>query len=268
MGESATGDMLVFSQVLLSMQLGFAIVPLLVYVSDKKRMGDFAIGRWAKLGGWLSAAIIVTLNINLVVQQVTGWLESAGDARWAVQFLVIPALLVIGGLLVYIVVKPLLAKPSTAKRAQVPHGVFAGIAADEKPEYRNIAVCLDFSEADPKTLQHALHLGGKQAHYLLIHAVETAGAWVMGSDIADAETQEDVRILEQYVNTLRDLGYTCEARIGYGRAAKAIPEVLASNPADLLVMGAHGHRTIKDLIFGTTIGAVRHAVQVPVLIVR
>ena len=61
MGESATGDMLVFSQVLLSMQLGFAIVPLLIYVSDKKRMGAFAIGRWAKLAGWLSAAIIVRI---------------------------------------------------------------------------------------------------------------------------------------------------------------------------------------------------------------
>jgi len=38
--------------------------------------------------------------------------------------------------------------------------------------------------------------------------------------------------------------------------------------ADLLVMGAHGHRVLKDLIFGTTIGAVRHAVKIPVLIVR
>lgn len=267
MGESATGDMLVFSQVLLSMQLGFAIVPLLIYVSDKKRMGVFAIGKWAKLGGWGSALIIVTLNINLVIQQVTGWLESAGDARWAIQWLVIPTFFAIAALLVFIIVKPLLMQ-SAIKRATVPHGVFAGIAAGETPEYRDIAIALDFSEADPKTLQHALHLGGKDGRYVLIHVVETAGAWVMGSDISDAETHEDARILEQYVEKLRELGYTCEAVVGYGQAKKAIPEAVNDRKVDLLVMGAHGHRTIKDLIFGTTIGAVRHAVKVPVLIVR
>ncbi|MEO6039118.1 MAG: Nramp family divalent metal transporter, partial [Saprospiraceae bacterium] len=71
MGEAATGNLLVLSQVILSMQLGFAVIPLLHYVSDKKKMGEFAIGFWPKLGGWLSAIIIVSLNINLVYAEVS-----------------------------------------------------------------------------------------------------------------------------------------------------------------------------------------------------
>ncbi|MCE7925277.1 MAG: iron/manganese transporter [Haliscomenobacteraceae bacterium CHB4] len=267
MGESATGNMLVLSQVILSMQLGFAIIPLLHYVSDKKRMGDFAVGFWAKLGGWTSAAIIVALNVNLVIQQLQGWLESAGTLAWAIRFIVIPALLFAGGMLVYITLRPLLYR-LPQKKAKVPHRDFTGISDIKVPEFKKIAVALDFSQADKKTLEHALHLGGKSAGYILIHAVETAGAWVMGSEIQDLETRSDVKNLEKYAQQLQEMGYQCEAFIGYGRAKKAIPLLVNEKGADILVMGAHGHRVLKDLIFGTTIGAVRHAVKIPVLIVR
>jgi manganese transport protein len=77
-----------------------------------------------------------------------------------------------------------------------------------------------------------------------------------------------VQNLEEYARALRELGYNCEAYIGYGTAKKAIPLLVREKGADLLVMGAHGHRAFKDLIFGTTVGAVRHAVDIPVLIVR
>jgi manganese transport protein len=267
MGESATGDMLVLSQVILSMQLGFAIIPLLHYVSDSRRMGKYAIGFWAKLGGWVSTAIIVGLNVNLVVQQVGGWLESAGPNAWMIRFLVIPALLFAAGMLIYITLRPLLYK-LPQKKAQSLHGTFSGLAAMATPVYNKVAVALDFSATDQKTLEHALHVGGKNAEYLLLHAVETAGAWVMGPDIQDTETRLDVQHLEEYVENLRALGYRCEGAIGYGVAKKAIPKLVNETGADLLVMGAHGHRALKDLIFGTTVGAVRHAVKIPVLIVR
>lgn len=267
MGESATGDMLVLSQVILSMQLGFAIIPLLHYVSDSRRMGKYAIGFWAKLGGWVSTTIIVGLNVNLVMQQVGGWLESAGPNAWLIRFLVIPALLFAAGMLLYITLRPLLYK-LPEKKAQSLHGTFAGLAAMATPVYNKVAVALDFSATDQKTLEHALHVGGKNAEYILLHAVETAGAWVMGSDIQDTETRLDVQHLEEYVENLRALGYRCEGAIGYGVAKKAIPKLVNATGADLLVMGAHGHRALKDLIFGTTVGAVRHAVKIPVLIVR
>jgi manganese transport protein len=266
-GERSTGDMLVLSQVILSMQLGFAIIPLLHYVSDKQRMGDFAIGFWAKLGGWASAAVIVVLNVQLVIQEVTVWTQQAGAQRWVVQFLVLPLLFFAGGMLAYITLKPLLRR-SPKHKTKLPHGAFAGLEELPPPEYRRIGVALDFSDSDTAALNHALQLGGKNAEYVLLHAVESAGAWVMGADISDLETTEDHENLEHYAGRLRELGYTCEAHIGYGPAKQAIPKLVEAHDIKLLVMGAHGHRTLKDLIFGQTIDAVRHAVDVPVLIVQ
>ena len=57
-------------------------------------------------------------------------------------------------------------------------------------------------------------------------------------------------------------------RVGYGNPKRRIPEMVKAFDADLLVMGAHGHRFFKDLIFGTTLDAVRHRVKIPMLIVR
>lgn len=266
-GEGATGNMLVLSQVILSMQLGFAIIPLLHYVSDRQRMGQFSIGFWTKLGGWVCAGVIVALNVRLVVQEANSWLQSAGEQAWMVRFIVVPLLLFAGVMLVYIVVKPFLQR-IPKRKAKLPHGVFSGLEESPATEYREIAVALDFSDSDTKTLTHALHLGGKNAHYFLLHAVESAGAWVMGADIHDNESQEDRANLELYAARLHELGYRCDIFIGYGPAKQEIPKMVRERNVDLLVMGAHGHRTIKDLIFGTTIDTVRHAVNIPVLIVR
>ena len=267
MGESATGNLLVLSQVILSMQLGFAVIPLLHYVSDKKRMGEFAIGFWTKLAGWLSATIIVVLNINLVYAEVTEWMATAGSNVWAIRLLVVLPLLSIAAMLGYITVRPLISRLPEVK-VKLPHGNFAGLKDIQPADYQKIAIALDFSEADQKVLQHALHIGGKASQYFLIHAVETAGAWMMGSDISDYESDTDRQNLEAYAERLQELGYRCEALIGFGPAKQAIPKLVNEKGVDLLVMGAHGHKTMKDLIFGTTIGAVRHAVQIPVLIVR
>jgi NRAMP (natural resistance-associated macrophage protein) metal ion transporters len=265
MGEQATGDMLIMSQVILSMQLGFAVIPLLHYVGDERRMGKFAIGFWAKLGGWSSALVIVALNVWLVGESLSEWLRHGHPmASLAVGLFLLLCL----GMLGYVTLKPILLRRALKGKTMLPHGDFKGLGALQAPEYRDIAVALDFSAADQKTLEHALHVGGKNAQYLLIHAVETAGAWAMGDEIHDFETSADAQILEQYANALREHGYRCEAFIGYGTAKKAIPLLVEEKGAQLLVMGAHGHKTLKDLVFGTTVGAVRHAVKIPVLIVR
>jgi manganese transport protein len=265
LGENATGDMLVMSQVILSMQLGFAIIPLLHYVSDPRKMGEFALGFWAKLGGWTTAVLIVALNVRLVLQQVENWLLLPN--AWAIQWLVIPGLLFAAAMLLYITFKPMIPHPLVT-RTQVPHAHFKGIDSVQAHRYEVIAIALDFSSADQKAIEHALHIGGHAATYLLLHAVETAGAWVLGSEISDLETASDVQNLEAYAKSLRALGYTSEAVIGYGSAKKAIPLLVKTHCAHLLVMGAHGHHAIKDLIFGTTVEAVRHDVDIPVLIVR
>ena len=84
----------------------------------------------------------------------------------------------------------------------------------------------------------------------------------------DHETQSDIDNLKKYQENLDDLGYHATPKIGFGGTAKAIAEISNSNNLELLVMGAHGHKGLKDLIFGTTVDAVRHKVDIPVLIVR
>ncbi|PBB86183.1 Nramp family divalent metal transporter [Mesorhizobium sp. WSM3876] len=72
-GEKGTAQLLVFSQVILSMQLPFAVVPLVQFVSDKKKMGKFAIPRAVALLAWVVAAIILVLNFKLLYDTVTGF---------------------------------------------------------------------------------------------------------------------------------------------------------------------------------------------------
>src|SRR5687767_11065033 len=89
-GESKTGEMLVFSQVILSLQLGFAVIPLIHFTSDKKTMGVFANKMWVKVMAWLIAIVIVSLNVKLVFQEITDWLAGAGENEWIIWITVVP----------------------------------------------------------------------------------------------------------------------------------------------------------------------------------
>jgi manganese transport protein len=71
-GEHGTAELLVFSQVILSMQLPFAVVPLVMFVSDKEKMGNFAIPRSVAWLAWLVTAIILALNFKLLYDTVFG----------------------------------------------------------------------------------------------------------------------------------------------------------------------------------------------------
>ena len=71
-GESGTANLLIFSQVVLSMQLPFAVIPLVQFVSDREKMGAFAIPRSVAVLAWIVAAIIVVLNVKLLSDTVFG----------------------------------------------------------------------------------------------------------------------------------------------------------------------------------------------------
>jgi manganese transport protein len=71
-GERGTGQLLIFSQVILSMQLPFAVIPLVQFVSDRKKMGTFAISRPVAVLAWIVAAIIVVLNVKLLLDTFIG----------------------------------------------------------------------------------------------------------------------------------------------------------------------------------------------------
>ena len=91
---------------------------------------------------------------------------------------------------------------------------------------------------------------------------------MMREDIDDHETISDEASLRIYVEQLKKLGLNAEIKLGYGNPKTAIPDLVMESDADLLVMGAHGHKTLQDLAFGTTLEAVRHSLKIPVMIVR
>jgi manganese transport protein len=69
-GERGTANLLVLSQVVLSMQLSFAVVPLVLFTSDKRKMGEFVNAPWLKALSWVTAVVIALLNGWLLIQAV------------------------------------------------------------------------------------------------------------------------------------------------------------------------------------------------------
>src|SRR4051794_20122495 len=74
-GESGTAKLLVLSQVILSLQLSFAVVPLILFTNDKSKMGEFVNAPWLKITAWVAAALIILLNVKLLFGQVADWLK-------------------------------------------------------------------------------------------------------------------------------------------------------------------------------------------------
>jgi manganese transport protein len=77
-GEQSTGKLLVLSQVVLSLQLSFAVIPLVMFTSDRRLMGEFVNPGWLKVLAWAVAIVIVGLNSWLLLQTGLGWLNGLG----------------------------------------------------------------------------------------------------------------------------------------------------------------------------------------------
>ncbi|MFM8913612.1 MAG: universal stress protein, partial [Flammeovirgaceae bacterium] len=221
-----------------------------------------------RLCAWLIALIIVSLNVKLVIQEIQSWIESAGDQAWMIYLFVIPLCLATGGLLLYITFKPSLDRRRAEQFAKSPHGTATDLSSLEKPVYQRITISIDFSHMDALAISSALAQGGKYATYQLVHVVETAGALWYGSEISDRESADDQLALEKYADQLAAQGYAVQTQSGFGNPKRIIPEIIKGFDSDLLVMGAHGHKWVKDLVLGATVDTVRHRVNIPVLIVR
>ncbi|MEW5676646.1 Nramp family divalent metal transporter [Flavobacterium enshiense] len=266
-GEEATGKLLILSQVILSLQLGFAIIPLIHFVSDNTKMKGFAIGKYTRIASWLIALVIVSLNARLVFDEIKGWIETSENPIY-IWIFVVPLAVAAVLLLLYIIVKPFLEK-TMAHPTLVPHIKKVVVREAEKPiVYSNIAVALDFSTTDEKSIESALQLGGKEANYTIIHVVETVGAMVYGDEIEDFETSSDSNYLQDYKKALEAKGYKVAIKLDFGSPKKSIAKIVNEGNFDILILGAHGHHWFKDLLFGTTVDAVRHSISIPLLIIK
>jgi manganese transport protein len=264
-GEGASGALLVFSQVLLSMQLSFAVIPLIHMVSDRKRMGAFAIRPTVKTLAWACAAVIAVLNVKLVIDEIGAWVAMQGAAGAAARYVAIPLCAAIGILLLYVLVEPYL---FAARRKQAPdvHKAETEEVTPARP-FRKIAAALDFGETDADVLSQAAGIAsGNRCPLLLIHCVESAGATAMGGDITDTESLKDRERLERYSVALGKYDIVVETELGFGSPVRAIPEIIQRRKVDLLVVGAHGHKGFSDWLYGSTIDELRHRLNISVLV--
>ncbi len=265
LGDAATGKLLILSQVILSLQLGFAIIPLIHFVSNKQKMGEFVIPLWQKIASWLAAGTIVSLNVKLVYVEISDLITNHPHPM-LISFTVVPLCVFCFLMLLYILLIPLITKEKP------PHHV--GFHNDVKPlllDYKTgphkIAVTVDFSGSDNKAINKALQLGGTDFTLVLIHVLESANAMVYGENAFDLEREEDYQKLKLYQEQLLKENVRTEIQLGFGDPKQAIPKLIVQNNCDTLVMGTHGHRTIKDIILGTTIENIRHEIKVPLVLV-
>lgn len=255
-GEQASFRLLLLSQVILSLQLPFAVVPLIHATSDRSRMGEMASAPWLRAASWIAAAVIIGLNMWLAAQHLDSW--------WGIA-LAIPLV----ALLAYIVVEPWLRqKPPVAEPRVLPEAATAEPLIP--PAYRSILVPLDHSALDGPALRHAAGLAKPAgAKLLLLHVEEGVASQIYGPKAETAEEREGSAYLARLIDRLAAESIEAEAIFAYSaRPRDEIVRIARERRPDLVVMGGHGHKGLKDIVFGSTINAVRHNLDIPVLIVR
>ena len=259
-GERGTYQLLILSQVILSMQLPFAVIPLIRFTSDRARMGEFANRAWVKVLAWGAAAVILALNFWLAATTVGPWMMAA---PWRIALIgpIIAGLVVLLGWIMFV---------GAPARPQEPAPTGAALVANlPEPVYRRILVPLDQTARDRAAIAHAAAMARQHGATLhLVHVEEGVLSQLYGALSSTAEIRAGEEYFRGIVQSLEAEGIHAELTVVHGRSPKdEIVRLAREIRPDLVVMGAHGHRGVKDLIFGNTINGVRHEVSAPVLVV-
>jgi manganese transport protein len=269
-GDQSTFGLLILSQVILSMQLPFAIIPLIHFTSDRQRMGAFANTAWVRLLAWATAIVIVGLNVRLAMMNISGWAANAGRWRTLVWLVTLSTGALLLFLLAWVSLEPLLSR-WTRRFGRAPVVLPEPAAAEAaNPVYRRILVPLDHTNLDRLAVSHAYAMARlHDAKLYLIHVEEGVTSQVYGPESSTAEVEAGEHYLESIAEALRKQGLAVETTVFHSSSPRReIVRYARQIRPDLVIMGAHGHGGLKDLIFGNTINPVRHNLDVPILIVR
>ncbi|WP_334127076.1 Nramp family divalent metal transporter [Empedobacter brevis] len=266
-GENEVGSLLIFSQVILSMQLAFAVIPLIHFVSDKGKMGNFAINTTTKFFAWSIAFIISFLNAQLVYEEFNKWIVESESYTLNIFLVGLEVGLLILLLLTFFI--PVFLKKNEENQKEI-HEPFEKFTLEEisQQHFKHIVVALDFSKTDRKVINYATQLATPESSLILVHVVESASVKYTGERTNDEESQSDLKRLEQYAEILRPLFHETKIELGYNNRVHTIAEICKKYQADLIIVGSHGHRGFMDFIFGETINKLRHRVNIPVFIAK
>ncbi|MGD8366127.1 MAG: Nramp family divalent metal transporter [Desulfobacterales bacterium] len=265
-GDEGTYKLLILSQVILSLQLPFAIVPLVHFTSDKLKMGSFASKSWVKLLAWITSAIMIALNGKLVYDQIAAWVTGGAPLMVSIPALGISA--AIAFFLLYLIILPLL-RGERGWGEEMPGRAPAIIEGIETHPVKHIAAALGRDASDTAVVSQALSLAkSEKALLTLIHVVDSPSVQVYSGEVYDEHTREDEQYLLEIAEELRSSDIMVEIALVFGDPARELVRFAESHKVDMLVMGSHGHRLLGDLLWGETVDPVRHRVEIPVLVVR
>jgi nucleotide-binding universal stress UspA family protein len=137
--------------------------------------------------------------------------------------------------------------------------------------YNHILIPLENSPADETILMHIKPLARTTGAKLLL--VHVADGWVARNfnqlQLAESEEmKQDRAYLEKRARGLTGEGFSCEAVLALGEPSDEIVKLAREKNVDLIAMTTHGHRLISDILYGATADKVRHAVDVPVLLLK
>jgi len=266
MGDEGTYKLLILSQVILSLQLPFAIVPLVHFTSDKLKMGSFASKAWVKVLAWITSVVVIGLNGKLVYDEIMGWI--VGGAPLLVSILTIGIAAAMSFFLLYIILLPLIRGEKSWKEER-PTGASAIIEGIETHRSKHIAAALGRDDSDIAIVGSALSLAKAAGALLtLIHVADSAPAQFYSSEVYDEHTRDDERYLLEIAAEVRNAGVAVEIALPQGDPSKELISFAETHAVDMLVMGSHGHRLIGDLLWGQTVDPVRHRLGIQVLVVR
>jgi manganese transport protein len=264
-GNEGTYKLLILSQVILSLQLPFAIVPLVHFTSDKLKMGVFASKWWVKVLAWVTSILIIALNGKMISDQIKEWITGGTSVILSSIILIIAALILL--FLIYIIILPLI-KGERGWILVKPSSTIAIIQNIETHPVKHIAAALGRDESDIKIINRALSLAkAEKAVLTLVHVVDSAFAQVYDNDVYDEHTRDDEKYLLEIADEIRSSGVIVEIALAYGDPSRELITFAESHKVDMLVMGSHGHRLLGDLLWGETVDPVRHRVNIPVLVV-
>ena len=266
-GEKEVGSLLIFSQVILSMQLAFAVIPLIHFVSDKSKMGNFTINTTTKFFAWTIAFIISFLNAQLVYGEFNKWMANSQSYSLNIALVGLEIGLLILLMLTFLI--PIFIKRNQENQKEI-HEPFEAFTLEEisKQHFQRIIIALDFSKTDKKVINYATQLASTESSLILVHVVESATVKYTGEKTNDAEALSDLKRLEQYAQILRPIFNETKIELGYNKRVNTIVEISKRHNADLIIVGSHGHRGFMDFIFGETINKLQHRVDIPVFIAK
>ena len=206
-------QLLVLSQAILSFQLPFAIIPLVQFTSDRRRMGVFANPRWLKGLAWLCAIVVVGLNGVLIWMYMGEWAVGIAKAGWHPLWIYATVGPFAVGLAVF------LGWVTLYRHYRVREAGPPPLTVPELPvvRYQRIGVAVEFTAADSAVLAQAAAVARvHHAPLLLIHVVEGLGADFYGPATDDQESRADRLRMGELVNHLLMEGLQADGVLGYG----------------------------------------------------